>query len=104
MEDATAPYSAVYHFLDDRLLEAFISKVPHSQLVEYLRNNESLRNRYFRGFRISNTAPTCQQMLTAYKREIVGRNNGKLASSLCADWVRQQSVLATAALKSLNIQ
>jgi tetratricopeptide (TPR) repeat protein len=104
MEAATAPYSAVYHFLDDHLLESFIATIPRSLLVEYLRNNESLRNRYFRGFRISNTAPTCQQMLTAYKREIVGRNNGKLASSLCADWIRQQPVLATVALKSLNIQ
>src|SRR5258708_7570727 len=104
MEDATAPYSAVYHFLDDRLLEAFISKVPHSQLVEYLRSNESLRNRYFRGFRISNSVPTCKQILTAYKKEIVDRNNGKLASSLCANWIRQQPALASAALKSLSIQ
>jgi hypothetical protein len=64
MEDATA-YSAVYHFLDDHLLETFIAKIPHSQLVEYLRSNESLRNRYFRGFRISHNVPTYKQVLTA---------------------------------------
>src|SRR6266851_1246119 len=104
MEDATAPYSAVYHFRDDDLLETFIAKIPRSQLVEYLRTNESLRNRYFRGFRISNTAPTTKQVLTSYKREIVDRNNSNLASSLCADWIRQQPVLAGAALKSLSIQ
>jgi tetratricopeptide (TPR) repeat protein len=104
MEDATTPYRAVYHFSDDHLLETFIAKIPRSQLVEYLRSNESLRNRYFRGFRISNTAPTCQQIQAAYKREIVNRNNGNLASSLCADWICQQPVLASVALKSLNIQ
>lgn len=104
MEDATAPYSAVYHFLDDHLLETFIEKIPHSQLVEYLRSNESLRNRYFRGFRISNTVPSCQQVLTAYKKEIIDRKNGKLASSLCAHWIRQEPVLASAALNSLGIQ
>src|SRR5579859_6810602 len=102
MENAAAPYSAVYHFLDDHLLERFIAKIPHSQLVEYLRVDEALRNRYFRGFRISGTVPTSKQVLTAYKREIIGRSNGKLASSLCADWIRQQPVLASVALKSLN--
>ncbi len=104
MKDATAPYSAVYHFRDDHLLETFIAKIPRSQLVEYLRSNDSLRNRYFRGFRISNTVPTRQQVLTAYKKEIIDRNNGKLASSLCAHWIRQQPVLASVALKSLGIQ
>jgi tetratricopeptide (TPR) repeat protein len=104
MENATPPYRAVFHFLDDRLLGKFIARIPHSELVEYLRSDESLRNRYFRGFRISNTAPTCQQIQTAYKREIVNCNNGNLASSLCADWIRQQPALASVALKSLTIQ
>ncbi len=104
MEEAAAPYNAVYHFCDDRLFGTFIAKIPHSQLVEYVRSNESLRNRYFRGFRISDTVPTRQQLLTAYKKEIVDRNNGALASSLCANWIRQQPVLSSAALKSLDIQ
>jgi hypothetical protein len=104
MEAETAPYSAVYHFRDDHLLETFIAKIPRSELVEHLRTNESLRNRYFPGFRISDTVPTRQKVLIAYKKEIVGRNNGKLASSLCAHWIRQQSLLATVALKFLKIQ
>jgi hypothetical protein len=86
------------------LLETFIAKVPRPELVEHLRSSQSLRNRYFPGFRISDTVPTRQQVLTAYKKEIVGRNNGKLASSLCAHWIRQQALLATVALKVLNIQ
>ncbi len=104
MQDATAPYGAVYHFLDDRLLEMFIAKIPRSQLLDYLRANESFRNRYFPGFRISTVSPTHRQIASAYKREIVDRKNGKLASSLCAHWLRQQPALVTMALKSLGIQ
>ena len=103
MEDIEQPYRAVYHFVDEHLLETFIAKIPHAQLVEYLRSNESLRNRYFRGFRISNTVPSNKQIVAAYKREIVDRNNGKLASSLCADWIRQHPMLTSVALKCLNI-
>jgi hypothetical protein len=103
MSDPTTAYSAVYHFRDEHLLEMFVSKIPHSQLLEQLRNDEALRNLYFRGFRISNTVPTRQQVLKAYKREIVDRNNGDLASTLCAHWIRQQPALASMALKSLGI-
>lgn len=103
MEAATAPYNAVYHFRDDHLLETFIGKIPRPQLLEYVNTNESMRKKYFPGFRISNTVPTSQQVLTAYKKEIIDRNNGKLASALCAHWIRQQPVLAIAALKSLDI-
>jgi tetratricopeptide (TPR) repeat protein len=99
-----APYRAVYHFHDDRLLEAFIAKIPRSQLIEYLRGDESLRNRYFPGFRISNTVPTRQQIMNAYKKEIIDHNDAKLANLLCALWVRQQAELASIALKSLGIQ
>jgi hypothetical protein len=104
MESVTAPYDAVYHFRDEHLLETFIAEIPRSQLLEYVRSNELLRNRYFPGFRISNTVPTCQQVLTAYKKEIIDHHNDKLASSLCAHWIRQQPFLASAALKSLSIQ
>jgi hypothetical protein len=104
MEDAKALYRAVYHFRDDHLLETFAVKIPRSQLVEHLRNDESLRNRYFPGFRFSSTVPTYQQVLTAYKKEIIDRNNGDLASSLCAHWIRQQPALAGVALESLSIQ
>ena len=65
---------------------------------------ESLRNRHFPGFRISNTHPTTQQLATAYKKEVIDRHNGQLASSLCASWIRQHPLLATAALKSLGIE
>lgn len=104
MRDATTPYRAVYHFHDDHLLETFIAKIPRSQLVEYLRSNETLRNRYFRGFRISHTVPTRQQVVAAFKKEIIDRNNDKLASLLCTHWIRQQPELASIALKSLGIQ
>jgi hypothetical protein len=99
-----APYHAVYHFRDDRLLGIFIEKIPRSQLLEYLRTHESLRKRYFPGFRISSTVPAPRQILTAYKKEIIDHHNGDLANSLCAHWIRQQPVLASVALKFLGIQ
>src|SRR5258708_31327391 len=104
MQEATAPYRPVYHFQDQRLFEVFIAKIPHSQLIDPLRNDESLRNRYFRGFRFSNTVPTRQQILNAYKKEIIDRSNGTLASFLCTQWIRQHPEIARATLKCLGIQ
>ncbi|HUA01880.1 MAG TPA: hypothetical protein VMB02_16205, partial [Candidatus Aquilonibacter sp.] len=104
MQGSNAPYGAVYHFLDDGLFARFIEDIPRSQIVGYLRNNETVRNRYFRGFRVSNAVPTNQQILSAFKREIVERRNGDLASLLCAGWIRQHAALAHAALSNLGIQ
>ena len=104
MQDPSAPYNAVYHFEDDGLFATFIARVPRSQIIEYLRNNESVRNRHFRGFRISNAVPTNQQILAAFKKEIVGRHNGGLASSLCAGWIGENEALASVALNALNLQ
>jgi tetratricopeptide (TPR) repeat protein len=41
--------------------------------------------------------------MSAYRREIVERSNGELASSLCAHWVKDHLVLVSAALKILAI-
>ena len=30
MEDATAPYNAVYHFRDEHLFEVFVAEIPRS--------------------------------------------------------------------------
>jgi hypothetical protein len=76
MEDAKATYSAVYHFRDEHLIEKFMGKIPHSQLVDYLRRDESLRNRCFRGFRISNTAPGLQRVATVSAVLTVGSSPG----------------------------
>src|SRR5882672_6754437 len=104
MQDATAPYRPVYHFHDKHLFEVFIAKIPHSLLIGPLRNSESLRNRYFRGFHFSNTSPTSQQMLNAYRKEIIDRNDGTLASFLCTQWTRQNPEIASVALRFLGIQ
>lgn len=104
MVDVTTPYNAVYHFRDDHLLEAFIAKIPRSQLLAFAHAKESIRKRYFPGFRFSNSVPSCQQILVAYKKEIIDRNNGDLASSLCAHWIRQRPEIASTALTSLGIQ
>lgn len=72
-------YNAVYHFLDDQLFAAFIEGVPRSQITEYLRNNETVRNRHFRGFRISGTVPSNQQIVRLFGRKL---STGITAASL----------------------
>jgi tetratricopeptide (TPR) repeat protein len=104
MPETTSPYRPVYHFHDQHLFELFIAKIPHSQLIDPLRNTESLRNRYFRGFRFSNISPTSQQILNAYSKEIIDRSNGTLASFLCTQWIGQHPEIASVALKFLEIQ
>ncbi|HEY6465294.1 MAG TPA: hypothetical protein VIY69_04835, partial [Candidatus Acidoferrales bacterium] len=62
MQEATASYVPVYHFVDERLFEAFLTDIPRNVLVDYLRSDESLRNRYFPGHRISATVPSAKQI------------------------------------------
>jgi len=103
MEDATAPYNAVYHFRDEHLFEAFAAQIPRPQLLEHARKNEPLKNRCFSGFRLTTSFPTHRQILAAYKKEIVDRHGGKLASALCADWIAHQQELTSKALESIDI-
>jgi tetratricopeptide (TPR) repeat protein len=100
--EAKGSYQAVYHFLDDNLFETFMAHVSHAQLRAQLRSNEPLRNRCFPGSRITTTLPTDKQLVLAYRREVVERSNGKLASELCAQWVRNNSVLVDIGLRSLG--
>src|SRR5579872_5584719 len=96
-------YRPIYHFADERLFKAFIEKVPRSDLVDPLRGDEALRNRHFPGFRISETKPTQQQLLTAYRLEILQRGNSKLANLLCEQWIRNSHELACVALQSVGL-
>lgn len=104
MEDAVQPYGAVYHFRDNYLLQTFLAAIPRPQLLEPLRSQESLRNRYFPGFRLSNSVPSGKQLATAYQKEIVGQHNGKLASDLCASWIQQKQAVTIAGLQALGVQ
>jgi tetratricopeptide (TPR) repeat protein len=103
MQESTQPYSPVYHFLDSHLFERFIDGIPRADLIEYARAHESLRNRYFPGFRFSSTVPNSRQILAAYEKEIIERSNPDLASSLCRHWIRRQPSLTHMALTALGI-
>jgi tetratricopeptide (TPR) repeat protein len=96
-------FRPVYHFVDERLFKAFIERLPRASLVAPLRRDEALRNRYFPGFRISENKPTQQQVLSAYKREVVEGRNRRLANVLCEQWIRSSRELTTMALKSLGL-
>lgn len=97
-------YQPVYHFADESLFKAFIDKVPRPNLTGPLRTDPTLRNRYFPGYRISATLPTRQQILNAYRRDILQRGNSQLANLLCEVWIQHSADLVREALQSLGIE
>ena len=98
MEEKDSPYDAVFHFRDAQLYEAFMADLPDTALRERLRRSQSLRNSTFPGFRVTKALPTDRQICAAFKKEIVDRKNGDLASFLCALWTREHTALAKDAL------
>jgi len=98
-----AKYQPVCHFLDERLFSSFLEKLTRNTLVAPLRADEKLRNRYFPGFRVSESTPTAQQILTAYRTEIVQRGNSVLANLLCKHWLFRSSALLRSALESIGL-
>lgn len=104
MEQQDPPYDAVFHFRDTLLFEAFMGDIPETPLREQLRRSQSLRNRTFPGFRVTKTLPNDRQIATAFRKEIVDRRDGDLASFLCTLWIREHSALAKDALLLLGIE
>ena len=96
-------YRPVYHFVDELLFTAFIERLPRSALTDTLRKDELLRKRNFPGFRITETTPSLQQLLAAYRKEILQRSNSRLANNLCERWIRSSPALATAALQCMGL-
>ncbi len=104
MEEKDSPYDAVFHFRNAQLCEAFMGDIPEAPLRERLKKGESLRSRTFPGFRITKALPTHRQMIAAFRKEVVDRRNGELASFLCALWIRNHSSLAKDALLQLGVE
>lgn len=102
MQQQKAAYLPVFHFVDEHLYTTFIEKLARPTLLESLRANQLIRNRYFPGFRITETTPTLQQLLNAYRKEILQRSNSNLAKTLCEQWIRCNSELASIALQSVG--
>lgn len=103
MPEPKTIYTPVFHFVDEHLFKAFLEKIPRSALIEPLRRDEALRNRYFPGFRINESKPDRQQLLNAYRREIVERHNRVLANKLCEEWICCNHGLSSAALQALGL-
>lgn len=104
MEETDSPYDAVFHFRNAHLCDVFMGAIPEAPLRERLKRSESLRSRTFPGFRITKALPTDRQMTAAFRKEIVDRRNGELASFLCALWIRKHSFLAKDALLLLGVE
>lgn len=104
MESDDSKYDAVFHFRDAVLYNAFMDDLPGTRMRDHLRNDQPLRNRCFPGFRITNDHPTDQQIRAAFKKEIVERNNGGLATRLCSLWIHEHPALTRRALNYFEIE
>ena len=103
MKSESPPYEPVYHFSDPHLFLGFIGSLARRTLIAPVKNDEKLRNLYFPGFRVTQSKPTQNQLLNAYKREILQRRNSQLANLLSKKWIEAHSDLTSVALTSIGI-
>ena len=93
----------VFHGTDYDLFESFIRSLGRQILIDPLRKDKTLRARYFRGYRISQTHPDVAAISKAYYKEINTHRNGQLMDYLCDNWVLVHPELATSALEHLGM-
>ena len=94
----------VFHLMDQELFELFVRSIRRPVLIEPLRNDSGLRNRHFRGYRISKSSPDVHAISKAYYKEINDERNGQLVDYLCRHWLLAHPELATAALERLGLR
>jgi len=103
MNQSISSHSDFVPLLNETLVEAFVSDISRTHLVSYIRKSDSLRNRCFPGFRITNAFPTVRQLAIAYRREIVDRKNEWLASALLSYWIARHIEIVKVVSVALNI-
>ena len=94
----------VFHLRDQELFELFVRSIPRPVLVDPLRNDSALRNRHFRGYRISKSSPDVPAISKAYYKEIDDERNGQLVEYLCRHWLLVHPELATGTLERLGLR
>ena len=72
---------------DRGLFAEFLADLPRRAIVDLIRHNEQLRNRYFKGFRITQKLPRLDQVAKAFRQEILKRNNFALQEVLFTVWL-----------------
>ncbi len=88
---------------DRDLFNAMLGDLPRSAIVKLIRHNQSLRNRHFKGFRITVKSPTLQLIGEAFRQEIVERNNFSLQQILCDSWLTLNEAVVKKGLASLGV-
>ena len=94
----------VFHCTDRDLFDPFIRGLPHRVLTEPLRGNETLKTRYFRGYRISKDRPDATAIAGAYYKEINVERNEQLLYHLCHNWLQTHQALAQQTFTALDLQ
>ncbi len=93
----------VFHCADQKLFDWFIQALPRRVLTDYLRKDQSLRTRRFRGHQISKGRPDTASISKAYYREINSDHNFGLLYYLCDKWVASHKDVAHAVFASMGI-
>ena len=101
LEDRT---SLVPFCVTDRdLFDAMLTGLQRSAIAQLIRHNQSLRNRHFKGFRITVKSPTLQRISEAFRQEIVKQDNFSLQQILCESWLAVNEGVVTEGLASLGV-
>jgi hypothetical protein len=93
----------VYHFTDSRLFSTFLATLPRAALLEPLRNDDLLRNRYFKGYRLTDKFPDRSALERLFEKEILVHENHSLITPLCVHWLEAHRDLFDAALHNLAV-
>ena len=93
----------VYHLKDNDLFDVFVRGLSHKVLLEPVRKDVELRNRYFRGYHISDHYPEKKTLADAYHREINVYDNHHLCTFLCGHWISSHHDLSKTGLQSIGV-
>jgi hypothetical protein len=94
----------VFHFTDNLLFKTFIDAIPHSSLIEPLRKNQKLRDRYFKGYHLTADSPDRAVLIKCYQEEILKNHNLLLRNHLCAAWLSVRNDLTITGIKSVGVE
>ena len=95
--------TSAFHFHDSNLMSQFIAEIPRHLLLDPVKKNRGIRNRYFKGMRIGGEKPTRQQFAMSYQTQVVEHQDGYLAKYLCLNWCGQKYGLVQSTLELLGI-
>ena len=95
--------TSAFHFHDFNLMSQFIADIPRKWLLDPVKKDRGIRNRYFKGMRIGGEKPTRQQFAKSYQRQVVEHEDGKLATFLCLNWCGEKDGLVQSTLELLGL-